>query len=151
MTFSRSMSKSRSIAKIHKSLNRPSDILLRVFVLINFILLNVRSHVVEETGMVNATMRSDITLGKACFNGNSSIYKSTMLSSCFSFSIGFSTWSSLHNDGKSTFICTAKGLIDSVWRKLLLSGQRADIAFRIRILSSEKRSFSSDKIESRIE
>lgn len=150
MTFSRSMSKSRSIAKTHKSLNRLSDILLRVFVLINFILLNVRSHVVEETGMVSATRRIDITLGKACFNGNSSMYSSTMFSSCFSFSIGFSTCISLHKDAKSTSICVANGLIESVWRKLPEPGQRADMAFRIRILSSEKRYFSSDKIESRI-
>jgi hypothetical protein len=50
------MLKARSTAKTHKSLNRVSDILLRVVVFISFILLNVLLRVVEETGIVMAAM-----------------------------------------------------------------------------------------------
>ena len=53
MSFSKSILKSRSTAKTHKSLNLISDIVLRVFVLISFILLNVLPHVVDETGKVD--------------------------------------------------------------------------------------------------
>ena len=53
MSFSKSTLKSRSTAKTHKSLNLISDIVLRVFVLISFILLNVLPHVVDETGNVD--------------------------------------------------------------------------------------------------
>ncbi len=122
ITFSRSITKSCSIAKMHKSLSRTFDMLLRVFVLISFILLKVHSHVVEEIGIVSATRRSDITVGKACFNGNNSIYKATILSNFLSFNIGFSTCISLHKDDKSALICAANGRMESMWRKLLLSG-----------------------------
>ena len=52
MSFSKSIAKARSTAKTHKSLNRLSDIVLCVVVLINFILLNVLSQVLVEIGTV---------------------------------------------------------------------------------------------------
>ncbi len=64
--FSKLMLKSRSTAKIHKSLSRLSDIVLRVVVFISFILLNVLSHVVDETGSHTVIIR-DIIVGNPCF------------------------------------------------------------------------------------
>ncbi len=71
MNFSKLMLKSRSTAKIHKSLSRLSDIALRVVVFISFILLNVLSHVVDKTGSHTAIIRN-IIVGNPCFSGNSS-------------------------------------------------------------------------------
>jgi len=70
MSFSKLMLKSRSTAIIHKSLSRLSDIVLRVVVFISFILLNVLSHVVDETGSHTAIIRDIV--GNPCFSGNSS-------------------------------------------------------------------------------
>ena len=112
--FSKSFIKSLSIAKTHRPLNRLSDILFLVWVLISLILLNVRPHVVEEIGIVNATTRSDIVVGKACFNGNNAMYKSTIFSDRLSFNIGFSACISLHKDENSTFKCVANGRLDSM-------------------------------------
>ncbi len=72
MSFSKLMLKSRSTAKTHKSLSRLSDIVLRVVVFISFILLNVLSHVVDETGIIIAAMIRDIIVGNSSFSGNSS-------------------------------------------------------------------------------
>jgi hypothetical protein len=71
MNFSKLMLKSRSTAKIQKLLSRLSDIVLRVVVSISFILLNVLSHVVDETGSHTAIIR-DVIVGNPCFSGNSS-------------------------------------------------------------------------------
>ncbi len=71
MSFSKLMLKSRSTAKTHKSLSRLSDIVLRVVIFISFILLNVLSHVVDETGSHTAIIR-DIIVGNPCFSGNGS-------------------------------------------------------------------------------
>jgi len=65
MSCSKLMLKSRSTARTHKSLNRVSDIVLRVVVFISFILLNVLSQVVDETGIVKAAV---IRNGKQNFN-----------------------------------------------------------------------------------
>jgi hypothetical protein len=67
MSFSKSILKSRSTAKTHKSLNLISDIVLRVFVLISFILLNVLPHVVDETGKVDylCSFRTETVLVRA--------------------------------------------------------------------------------------
>jgi hypothetical protein len=85
------MLKSRSTAKTHKSSNRVSDIVLRVVVFINFILLNVLSQVVEETGTVIAAIRRNIIVGNAFFSGNNSTYRSIILSNFESFNIGLRT------------------------------------------------------------
>jgi hypothetical protein len=66
------MLKSRSTARTHKSLNRVSDIVLRLVVFMNFILLNVISQVVDETGIVMAAVIRNIVVGNAWFNGNNS-------------------------------------------------------------------------------
>ncbi len=66
------MLKSRSTARTRKSLNRASDIVLRVIVFISFILLNVLSQVVDETGIAMAAMIRNIVVGNTCFNGNNS-------------------------------------------------------------------------------
>jgi hypothetical protein len=71
MSFPKVMLKSRSTAKVHKSLSRLSDIVLRVVVFISFILLNVLSHLVDETGSHTAIIR-DIIVGNPCFSGNGS-------------------------------------------------------------------------------
>jgi hypothetical protein len=52
--------------------------LLRAVVLIYFILLNVRSIIVDDTGIVNAPTIRDITVGNACLNGKTSKYNSTI-------------------------------------------------------------------------
>ena len=57
---------SLSIANNDKSLSLVSDILLRAVVLMSFILLNVRSVVVDDTRSVIALVRSDVIVGKDC-------------------------------------------------------------------------------------
>ena len=57
---------SLSIANNDKSLSLVSDILLRAVVLMSFILINVRSVVVDDTDSVIAPVRSDMIVGKAC-------------------------------------------------------------------------------------
>ena len=51
MSFSKSMLRSSSAAKTHK-FNLISDIVSRAVALISFILRNVLSHVVDETGIL---------------------------------------------------------------------------------------------------
>jgi len=72
MSFSKLILKSRSTAKTHILLSRLSDIVLRVFVFIIFILLNVLSHVVDETGIVIEAMIRNIIVRNPSFSGNSS-------------------------------------------------------------------------------
>ena len=63
------MQKSLSIANNDISLSLLSDILLRAAVFIYFILLKVLSVVVDDTGIVNAAIRSDRRHENACSNG----------------------------------------------------------------------------------
>jgi hypothetical protein len=50
------MLKSRSTVRTHKSLNRLSDIVLRVVTFISFVSLNVLLQVIDETGIAMAAM-----------------------------------------------------------------------------------------------
>jgi hypothetical protein len=72
MSFSKLMFKSRSTDKTHKSISQLSDIVLRVVVFISFILLNILSYVVDETGLVIAAMIRDIIVRNLCFSVHSS-------------------------------------------------------------------------------
>jgi hypothetical protein len=72
MSFSKLMLKSRSTDKTNKSISRLSDIVLRVVVFISFILLNILSYVVDETGLVIAAMIRDIIVRNLCFSVHSS-------------------------------------------------------------------------------
>jgi hypothetical protein len=98
-SFPKLMLKSCSKDKMHKSLNRISIIVLRTCVFINFILLNVLSHVVDETGIVIAAMTRDIIVGNAGLNGNDS-----------------------SNQRKSAFICTANAFNTSICNKFSTPG-----------------------------
>jgi len=57
----------------------------------SFILLNVRSVVVGEPGMIIAPIRRDIIVGNTCHNGESSKYKLIMSLGFDSFGISFNT------------------------------------------------------------
>ena len=90
MNFSKLMLKSRFTVKTHKSFNRLSNIVLRVVVFISFILLNVLSQIVDETGIVITATSERITIGNVYFNGNISIYRSTIVFKFESLSISTS-------------------------------------------------------------
>ena len=68
-----------------------SQILVRELVLINFILLNVCSVVVEHTEIVKAPITRYIIMENACCNAKTQKDKSTIFFDFDCLSIGFST------------------------------------------------------------
>ena len=92
---------SLSIANNDKSLSLVSGILSHAVVLMSFILLNVRSVVVDDTGSVIAPVSSDMIVGKVCGNGRVSKYKSIIFFDFYFFNIGFNTSISLFSNTTS--------------------------------------------------
>ncbi len=85
------MQKSLSIARNDKSVSLLSDVLLRATVLMSFILLKVLFIMVDQTGIVITSIRSDKILENACFNHNTSKYKSIIFLGFNCFNVGVST------------------------------------------------------------
>ena len=124
------------------------DILLRATVLMSFILLEVLSIVVDDTGIVIVPIRIDSILGNACWNGKTSKYRSIIFFDLNGFNIGFSTWISLFNKWISDLNITHEPFNSSVSKNVELSGDNDEIPRRIYIIVFEKRSFISRRIES---
>ena len=85
------MQKSLPITSNDKSLSLLWDIMLCATVLMSFLLLEVLSVVVDDTGIVIVPVKSYRILGNACFNDKTSKYKSTILFDFNYFNIGLST------------------------------------------------------------
>lgn len=67
----------------------------------------MRSVVVDETGIAKAPIRSHKIIGKACWNGKISKYKSIISFGFNCFNIGFNTWISLFNNWVLSIGCVS--------------------------------------------